>query len=384
MNWPTMQIGKHLIQPALGLAPMAGVTDKPFRLLCRRLGAGLATSEMTTANPALWASRKSRERMDHDGEPGPVCVQIAGAEPQQLADAARFHADHGVDIIDINMGCPAKKVCKAWAGSALMADEALVARILTAVVGAVDIPVTLKIRTGPNPQRRNAPHIARMAEDCGVQALAIHGRTRCQAYQGQAEYDTIAQIKAQVGIPIWANGDVDSPEKAAAVLQATGADGLLIGRAAQGRPWIFRHIAHYLSHGERLPDPSPAEVCDILVGHLQALYAFYGEARGVRIARKHLGWYAKGMDPAAAADSAAFRATINSAEVAHHQLQLTQDWFAARSVDQHGQSNGHQRRRHGNQHGDDKDVFVGLSVAQAHDGQHGNDRTRVRQRVEAA
>lgn len=379
-----MQIGKHRIQPALGLAPMAGVTDKPFRLLCRQLGAGLATSEMTTANPALWASRKSRERMDHEGEPGPVCVQIAGAEPQQLADAARFHVDHGVDIIDINMGCPAKKVCKAWAGSALMADEDLVARILSAVVEAVDVPVTLKIRTGPTPERRNAPTIARIAEDCGVQALAIHGRTRCQAYQGQAEYDTIAHIKAHSRLPIWANGDVDSPEKAAAVLKATGADGLLIGRAAQGRPWIFKQIDHYLRHGERLPDPSPTEVCDILVGHLHALYAFYGEARGVRIARKHLGWYAKGLGAEAAADRAAFLATINAAETTDQQLQLTQAWFAARSVQDHGQSNGHHRRQHGNQYGDHKNVLVGLGMAQAHDGQHGDDRAGVRQGVEAA
>lgn len=379
-----MQIGKHHIQPALGLAPMAGVTDKPFRLLCRQLGAGLATSEMTTANPALWASRKSRERMDHEGEPGPVCVQIAGAEPKQLAEAARFHVDHGVDLIDINMGCPAKKVCKAWAGSALMADEALVARILSAVVEAVDVPVTLKIRTGPTPQRRNAPTIARIAEDCGVQALAIHGRTRCQAYQGEAEYNTIAQIKAQTGLPIWANGDVDSPEKAAAVLKATGADGLLIGRAAQGRPWIFKQIDHYLKHGERLPDPSPAEVCDILVGHLHALYAFYGEDRGVRIARKHLGWYAKGLGADAAADRAAFLTTINRAETTGQQLQLTQAWFAARSVQDHGQSNGHHRCQHGDQHGDDKNVLVGLGVTQAHDGQHGDDRARVRQGVQAA
>ena len=383
-----MQIGKHQISPALGLAPMAGVTDKPFRLLCRQLGAGLATSEMTTANPALWASRKSRERMDHEGEPGPVSVQIAGADPQQLADAARFHADHGVDLIDINMGCPAKKVCQAWAGSALMADEALVARILQAVVAAVDIPVTLKMRTGPHPQRRNAPLIAAMAEQCGIQALAIHGRTRCQAYQGSAEYDTIADIKQRVRIPVWANGDIDSPQKAAVVLRATGADGLLIGRAAQGRPWIFRQISHYLAHGELLADPTPMQVCRILLGHLQALHAFYGEARGVRIARKHLDWYAKGVDTGDAeqdaADLRAFRALINQAEDAQSQLALTQVWFEQRSVQPSRQANGDGGGHDWDQYRDDKNILVRLCMTQAHDGQHGDDCARMRQGVKAA
>ena len=317
-----MKIGPHTISPALGLAPMAGVTDKPFRLLCRDLGAGLATSEMTTSDPALWKTRKSRERMDHVGEPGPVSVQIAGTVPEIMADAARYNVDHGAEIIDINMGCPAKKVCKAWAGSALMRDEALVGRILDAVVAAVDVPVTLKIRTGWDAGHRNAPTIARIAEDAGIRALAVHGRTRDQKYQGQAEYETIAAIKSQIAIPVWANGDIDSPEKAREVLQRTGANGLLIGRAAQGRPWIFREIAHFLASGEKLPEPGITEVRDILVGHLQALHAFYGEPRGVRIARKHLGWYAAGRS-----DERAFRQRVNRAEYASEQLDIVQAWF---------------------------------------------------------
>ncbi|QOC22335.1 tRNA dihydrouridine synthase DusB [Wenzhouxiangella sp. AB-CW3] len=317
-----MHIGPHQIRPALGLAPMAGVTDKPFRLLCRRLGAGLATSEMTTSDPSLWHTRKSRERMDHAGEPGPVSVQIAGTVPEVMAAAARHNVEHGAEIIDINMGCPAKKVCKAWAGSALMRDEALVVRILEAVVAAVDVPVTLKIRTGWDAEHRNGPTIALIAEDCGIQALAVHGRTRDQKYQGEAEYDTIAAICQSLSIPVWANGDVDSPEKASRVLQHTGADGLLIGRAAQGRPWIFREIAHFLATGERLVEPGLDEVQDILVGHLRALHAFYGETRGVRIARKHLGWYAAGR-----ADERAFRRHVNRAESACEQLDIVQTWF---------------------------------------------------------
>ncbi|MEE4330983.1 MAG: tRNA dihydrouridine synthase DusB, partial [Wenzhouxiangella sp.] len=290
---PTLTIGGHVIAPAVGLAPMAGVTDKPFRLLCKRMGAGLATTEMTTSDPTLWRTRKSRMRMDHAGEPKPVSVQIAGTIPERLAEAARHNVELGADIIDINMGCPAKKVCKAWAGSALMQDEALVERILTAVVAAVDVPVTLKIRTGWAAHRKNAPTIARIAEQSGIRALAIHGRTRDQKYSGQAEYDTIARIKQDIGIPVLANGDVTSPEKARQVIDHTGADGLLIGRAAQGRPWIFREINHYLATGETLPEPGLEEVCAILIGHLRALHAFYGEIAGVRIARKHLGWYAR-------------------------------------------------------------------------------------------
>ncbi|MFC4727673.1 tRNA dihydrouridine synthase DusB [Coralloluteibacterium thermophilus] len=319
-----MLLGPHAIHPPVVLAPMAGVTDKPFRLLCKRLGAGLAVSEMTTADPRFWGTAKSRHRMDHAGEPAPVSVQIAGTEPAQLADAARHNVAHGAQIIDINMGCPAKKVCNAWAGSALMRDEALVGRILDAVVRAVDVPVTLKIRTGWDAQHRNGLAIARIAEAAGIAALAVHGRTRDQHYTGQAEYRTIAEIKAALRIPVLANGDIDSPQKAAAVLAETGADAVMIGRAAQGRPWIFRGIAHYLATGELLPEPGPAEVRDILVGHLEALHAFYGEQSGVRIARKHLGWYAKDRP-----ENAAFRAVVNRAESAEAQIALTRDYFDA-------------------------------------------------------
>ncbi len=283
-----MQIGPYTIAPNVVLAPMAGVTDKPFRQLCKRLGAGLAASEMTISDPRFWTTRKSIHRMDHAGEPAPISVQIAGTEPAQLAEAARYNVDHGAQIIDINMGCPAKKVCNAWAGSALMRDEALVARILQAVVAAVDVPVTLKIRTGWCAQVRNAPAIARIAQDSGIKALAIHGRTRDQHYIGTAEYDTIAAIKAMLDIPVLANGDVDSPRKAEQVLKHTGADAVMVGRAAQGRPWIFREIAHYLATGQELPPPSLTEVRGILLGHLTDLHAFYGEQQGVRIARKHL------------------------------------------------------------------------------------------------
>jgi tRNA-dihydrouridine synthase B len=304
-----MHIGPYRIDPPLVLAPMAGVTDKPFRLLAKRLGAGLAVSEMTHADPRLWGTRKSRLRMDHAGEPEPVSVQIAGYDPAMLADAARHNVDQGAAIIDINMGCPAKKVCNVWAGSALMQDEALVARILDAVVRAVPVPVTLKMRTGWARHAKNALAIARIAEDAGVAALAVHGRTREDLYQGVAEYDTIAAVKAAVRIPVCANGDIDGPEKARAVLAATGADGLLIGRAAQGRPWIFREIAHYLATGEHLPPPTSAEVSDILLGHLDALYAFYGDVAGARIARKHVGWYCKDTPGAAA-----LRAAVNATE----------------------------------------------------------------------
>ena len=319
-----MQIGPHPIVPALILAPMAGVTDKPFRQLCKQLGAGLAVSEMTISNPKLWHTRKSLHRMDHVGEPAPISVQIAGTEPAQLADAARYNVDHGAQIIDINMGCPAKKVCNAWAGSALMRDEALVGRILEAVVNAVDVPVTLKIRTGWNADHRNGLQIARIAESAGIAALAVHGRTRDQQYNGAAEYDTIAAIKSALRIPVMANGDIDSPQKAAFVLRATGADALLIGRAAQGRPWIFRELSHYLATGELLPPPALPEVRDILLGHLQALHEFYGEHQGIRIARKHLGWYAKDRP-----ENIAFRAVVNRAETASEQIRLTRDYFDA-------------------------------------------------------
>ena len=319
-----MQIGPYIIAPNVVLAPMAGVTDKPFRQLCKQLGAGLAASEMTISDPRFWTTRKSIQRMDHAGEPAPISVQIAGTEPAQLAEAARYNVANGAQIIDINMGCPAKKVCNAWAGSALMRDEALVARILEAVVGAVDVPVTLKIRTGWCAEVRNAPAIAHIAEQSGIAALAIHGRTRNQHYTGQAEYDTIAQIKAQLSIPVIANGDIDSPVKAAFVLKHTGADAVMVGRAAQGRPWIFREISHYLATGQELPPPTLTEVRDILMGHLAHLHAFYGEPQGVRIARKHLGWYAKDRP-----ENAAFRAVVNRAETPEEQLRLTADYFDA-------------------------------------------------------
>jgi tRNA-dihydrouridine synthase B len=319
-----MQVGPYRIQPRVILAPMAGVTDKPFRQLCKRLGAGLAVSEMTTSDPRFWRTRKSLHRMDHDGEPAPVSVQIAGTVPEVMAAAARYNVDHGAQLIDINMGCPAKKVCDAWAGSALMRDEALVARILTAMVNAVDVPVTLKIRTGWAADARNAPTIARIAEDCGIAALAVHGRTRDQQYGGAAEYATIAEIKSRLKIPVVANGDIDSPQKAELVLKATGCDAVMIGRAAQGRPWIFREVAHYLATGETLPPPSLHEVRDLLLGHLEHLHAFYGEPQGVRIARKHLGWYAKDRP-----ENAAFKAVVNRAETAHEQLRLTRDYFDA-------------------------------------------------------
>ena len=319
-----MQIGRYLIQPNVALAPMAGVTDKPFRLLCKRLGAGLAVSEMTTSDPRFWHTTKSLHRMDHVGEPDPISVQIAGTVPAIMADAARYNVDHGAQIIDINMGCPAKKVCNVWAGSALMREPRLVARIVEAVVQAVEVPVTLKIRTGWDPEHRNAPEIARIAESAGIAALAVHGRTRDQQYTGVVEYETIAAIKSVLRIPVLANGDIDSPQKAAYVLKATGADALLVGRAAQGRPWIFREIAHYLATGTLLPSPTLSEVRDILLGHLQALHAFYGEHQGVRIARKHLGWYAKDRP-----ENAAFRAVVNRAESADAQLRLTRDYFDA-------------------------------------------------------
>jgi len=324
-----MQIGPYRIEPNVILAPMAGVTDKPFRLLCKRLGAGLAVSEMTTSDPRFWTTRKSLHRMDHAGEPAPVSVQIAGTIPEVLAEAARHNVEHGAQIIDINMGCPAKKVCNAWAGSALLRDEALVARILAAVVDAVadvdgNVPVTLKIRTGWDREHRNALGIARIAEDCGIAALAVHGRTRDQQYTGMAEYDTIAAVKASVRIPVIANGDIDTPQRARFVRDHTGADAVMIGRAAQGRPWIFREIAHYLATGESLPEPTLVEVREILLGHLHALHAFYGEAAGVRIARKHLGWHAKDRP-----ENMIFRAVVNRAETATEQLRLTRDYFDA-------------------------------------------------------
>jgi len=319
-----MRIGRFSIAPQVVLAPMAGVTDKPFRLLCKRLGAGLAVSEMTTSEPRFWNTTKSLHRMDHAGEPDPVSVQIAGTVPSVMAEAAKYNVDHGAQLIDINMGCPAKKVCNAWAGSALMRDEELVARILEAVVDAVDVPVTLKIRTGWDADHRNGPAIAHIAQECGIAALAVHGRTRDQQYTGLAEYDTIALIKSRLSVPVIANGDIDSPRKAAEVLRHTGCDAVMVGRAAQGRPWIFREVAHYLATGESLPEPSLQDVRDVLLAHLEHLHAFYGEPGGVRIARKHLGWYAKDRP-----ENAAFRSVVNRAETADAQLRLTRDYFDA-------------------------------------------------------
>ncbi|HJR69653.1 MAG TPA: tRNA dihydrouridine synthase DusB [Gammaproteobacteria bacterium] len=319
-----MRIGAFEIDPPLILAPMAGVTDKPFRLLCKRLGAGYAVSEMTTSNPKLWRTAKSVRRLDHAGEPAPVGVQIAGSDPAALADAARHAVDHGAEIVDINMGCPAKKVCNAWAGSALLKDEALVGRLLDAVVAAVAVPVTLKIRTGFSRDSKNGLRVARIAEAAGIQALAVHGRTRDMLYTGEAEYDTIAAIKQAIAIPVIANGDVTSPQKARAVLAATGADALMIGRAAQGRPWIFRELAHFLATGEALPPPSLRFVRDTLLEHVRALHEFYGEQSGVRIARKHLKWYAQDRP-----ENAAFWAVVSRAEAADEQLLLARDYFAA-------------------------------------------------------
>jgi tRNA-dihydrouridine synthase B len=317
-----MQIGPYSIQPALALAPMAGVTDRAFRSLCKRLGAGLAASEMTIDDPRFWSTPKSLTRMSHAGEPGPITVQIAGSDPQRLAEAARHNVALGAQIIDINMGCPAKKVCNADAGSALMRDEALVARICSAVVEAVPVPVTLKIRTGWGRAHRNGLAIARIAQDSGIAALAVHGRTREDAYEGEAEYDTIAEIKQAVRLPLWANGDVDSPEKARDILARTQADGLMIGRAAQGRPWIFREIAHYLATGEHLPQPQPVQVGLWLLEHLDALYALYGDKHGVRVARKHIRWYCQSHPGAAE-----FWASVSRTEDAGSQRRQVAGFF---------------------------------------------------------
>ncbi|TKB50892.1 tRNA dihydrouridine synthase DusB [Ferrimonas aestuarii] len=286
-----MHIGPYQLDNQLIVAPMAGVTDLPFRTLCLRLGAGLAVSEMLSSNPKVWDTDKSRARMDHSGEDGIRSVQIAGADPELMAEAARFNAERGAQIIDINMGCPAKKVNKKLAGSALMREPDRVKRILDAVVEAVDIPVTLKIRTGWDPEHRNGVDIARIAEQHGITALAVHGRTRQCMYKGNAEYDTIAAIKQAVSIPVIANGDIDSPEKARQVLDATGADAIMIGRAAQGRPWLFREVDHFLRTGTHMAAPSQEEIRSIMLEHLNTLHRFYGDERGLRIARKHVGWY---------------------------------------------------------------------------------------------
>ena len=324
---PQVHIGPYLLENALVVAPMAGVTDRPFRKLCRRFGAGYAVSEMIASNPALKDTPKTQRRMEHAGEVAPVGAQIAGADPGQLAEAARFNVSRGAQIIDINMGCPAKKVCNVAAGSALLKDEALVKRIVESVVAAVDVPVTLKIRTGWDRTQRNAVRIAQIAENAGIQALSVHGRTRADAFLGAAEYDTIAEVKARVAIPVIANGDIDSPEKARAVLRHTGADALMIGRAAQGRPWIFREIEHFLRSGVHVAPPSADEVRRALIGHVTELHTFYGEFQGLRVARKHVSWYMAGLS-----GGGAFRQQFNRLESAQSQIDALEAFFLAAAV----------------------------------------------------
>ena len=317
-----MQIGPYKLKNNLIVAPMAGVTDRPFRQLCKKMGAGLAVSEMVTSNSLLYGSEKTLRRANHEGEVDPISVQIAGADPKMMAEAAKYNVDRGAQIIDINIGCPAKKVCNVMAGSALLRDEPLVAQILEAVVKAVNVPVTLKTRLGWDKANKNVPLIARIAEDCGIQALAIHGRTRACLYTGQAEYDLIGEVKQSVGIPIIANGDITTPEKAKMVLDKTGVDAIMIGRAAQGRPWIFREISHYLETGEHLPPPEVSEIHLVLLEHLADLYAFYGDQTGTRIARKHISWYTKGL-----AGSANFRHAMNQLQTREEQVDAIDDFL---------------------------------------------------------
>lgn len=317
-----MEIGTYKLKNNLVLAPMAGVTDRPFRQLCRQLGAGLAISEMVTTNPVLWSNRKTKRRIDHRGEDSPRAVQIVGADPEMMAAAAQFNVDNGAEIIDINMGCPAKKVCNVLAGSALLKDEKLVARILSSVVQAVKAPVTLKIRTGWDLQNRNGLTIARIAEESGIQALTVHGRTRACGFNGKAEHDTVREIKSQVKIPVIANGDIKTAQEAHNVLTQTGSDGIMIGRAAQGNPWIFREIDHYLTTGRLLAPPTSAEIYSMLMIHLRHLYSFYGEYTGVRIARKHIGWYCKHR-----VNVKPFLALINKVETANEQLNIVERYF---------------------------------------------------------
>nr|WP_086938103.1 tRNA dihydrouridine synthase DusB [Thaumasiovibrio occultus] len=317
-----MLIGSYQLDNPLIVAPMAGVTDRPFRELCLRYGAGMAVSEMMTSNPDCWGTQKSKQRMVHEGESGIRSVQIAGADPVLMADAARFAVEQGAQVIDINMGCPAKKVNKRLAGSALLQYPQLIEEILTSVVGAVDVPVTLKTRTGWDTDNRNCVEIAQLAEQCGIQALALHGRTRACMYKGEAEYDFIKAVKQAISIPVIANGDIDSPEKARFVLDYTGADALMIGRPAQGRPWIFREIHHYLTTGEKLPEPPIEEIRQIMLGHVAELHRFYGEYLGLRIARKHVSWYLQTHDTAKA-----FRPTFNAIESAQQQLDALQGYF---------------------------------------------------------
>jgi tRNA-dihydrouridine synthase B len=325
-----VHIGPYLLRNNVFVAPMAGVTDRPFRQLCKQLGAGYAVSEMAASNPRLWQTDKTTRRTNHDGEMEPRAVQIAGADPVMLADCARFNVERGAQIIDINMGCPVKKVCSSWCGSALLQDEKLVGQILDAVVRAVDVPVTLKFRTGWDRANRNALNIARMAEAAGIALLTLHGRTRADGYRGDAEYDTIAAVKAAVSIPLVANGDITTPEKARMVLAYTGADAVMIGRAAQGRPWIFREIDHFLRTGSHLPAPEVNEVRQLMDEHLRAHYAFYGEYLGVRTARKHIGWYVRDL-----AGGDAFRQRMNLLESCEQQLAAVDTFFESQLV--HGE-----------------------------------------------
>ncbi|KUZ85416.1 tRNA-dihydrouridine synthase B [Burkholderia ubonensis] len=346
-------IGSHVLRNNLFVAPMAGVTDRPFRQLCKRLGAGYAVSEMVASNAQLWKSAKTMRRANHEGEVEPIAVQIAGADPAMMAEAARYNVDNGAQIIDINMGCPAKKVCNVAAGSALLQNEPLVKQIVEAVVGAVGtgpdaVPVTLKIRTGWDREHKNAITVARLAEAAGISMLTVHGRTRADLYRGEAEYETIAAVKAAVGIPVVANGDIASPQKAKAVLDATGADALMIGRAAQGRPWLFREIDHFLQTGELLPPPLIDEIQQVMNEHLEDHYAFYGEFTGVRTARKHIGWYTRGLSGANG-----FRHRMNTLDSTREQLAAVNAFFEAQKAlsdhlvyvdedgDDHGESDDH-------------------------------------------
>lgn len=317
-----MQIGPHTLETPLIVAPMAGVTDRPFRELCLRLGAGMAVSEMLLANPDVWDTQKTRMRMDHSAEGGLRSVQIAGADPEMMAFAARYNVEQGAQIVDINMGCPAKKVNKKLAGSALLRQPDLVRSICRAVVDAVEVPVTLKIRTGWDPDNRNGEEIARIAEDCGIAALAVHGRTRACLYKGEAEYDTIRAIKQAVSIPVVANGDINSPEKARYVLDYTGVDAVMIGRAAQGRPWIFREIRHFLETGTKLPPPEREEVRTLMNEHVTNLHRFYGAYLGARIARKHVGWYLDEEET-----GREFRKHFNALDCADAQLEALEAYF---------------------------------------------------------
>ena len=317
-----MRIGPYDLASPFVLAPMAGVTDTPFRKLCRLFGAGMTTSEMTTADTSLWQTAKSRHRLDLDLDAEPVAVQIAGSEPDQLATAARACVERGAQIIDINMGCPAKKVCKRLAGSALLRDEKLVEDILATVVAAVDVPVTLKIRTGWDPENKNGVEIARIAEQCGIQALAIHGRTRACRYRGQAEYDTIARIKETISIPVIANGDITSVEKSLEVLRLTNADGLMIGRGAQGRPWIFQELMDGLQNRSVFTPLAKNQLRDIMLGHLGDMHRFYGESTGIRVARKHLTWYCQSL-----VNADEFRYEVVRVGSAEEQLRLTREYF---------------------------------------------------------